>query len=534
MRVVGLVLWAGCAGAGVPPVDTSDTAPVQETDAVACDPAVVGTWETLGEGYVRTWCSPCHAASLSGDARGGAPEGVDFDSLENVRRWAEAIAASAVGVDGAAPRMPPGGGPSSEDVAAFAAWLACEAPGTPEPADPCAVASVDPVDRTLASADEVAAFCAEANTVGGNLTVATDAPIDCLCDVYGDVTVTGAVTTLDAPRLRGIGGALRLGVPGLRTVALPALRGVSGALDLSGAGDLVAFDVSALRDVAGDLWVEGDVGLEALVLPELASVGGEVRLVDVTSLKTVSMPRLLDVGGRVTLSGLGSWDAWDDFASLTTVGGDLVVAHNPALPSVEGLDQLTSVGGDLVFADLGALEALSGLRGLATVAGSVRVVDNPVLRGVEGFLGLAVTDKALEVARNPSLVAVDGFAALERVGVEGDWVYGDHRLAFYDLPSLTRLPRFEALVRVGGFEVLRADALDTLDFPVLLIVDRDLAVVQVGGLRTLAGLSAVRRIGTDVAITGNPMLTAMDVQAFLDGVGEGNIGGTVTAQNNGP
>lgn len=536
----GALGWMGLASAGLAcggelggalePDSGVDSAVASD----ACAPDVAGSWETLGEGYVRTWCTPCHAASLVGDARGGAPVGVDFDGLDDVRRWLDAIEGAATSVSGEAPRMPPGGGPTDADVAAFAAWLACDAPGEAADPDPCAVARIQPGDLTLSSADEVAAFCATFNTVGGALVVATDAPLDCICDVYGDVSIAAPTSSLDAPRLVGVGGSLLLGSPSLRMVRAPSLRTIAGGLNLSGSVDLEGLELPELREVAGDLWADETTGASSLALPELASVGGAVRLVDASVLATVALPRLETVGEELTLSGLSAWAVWDDFASLRTVGGDLSITRNPRLSSLVGLDQLNHVGGDLVLADLASLDSVSGLQDLATVGGGLRIVDDPVLRGVEGFVRLQTVAEALEIARNPLLVAVDGFGSLTRVGVEGDWMFGEHRLAWTDLPALTRAPSMTGLVRVGALEVLRADALDALDFPSLVIVDRQLAVVQVGGLRTLTGLGAVRRVGTDVAITGNPSLPAAAVDAFLASVGEGNIGGAVTVQNNGP
>ncbi|MFM2160733.1 MAG: hypothetical protein RLZZ383_245 [Pseudomonadota bacterium] len=539
----GALRWVGlacaslhCGGASGDATDTDGAADTSGVgaDTDACAPDVAGTWETLGEGYVRTWCTPCHAGSLSGDARAGAPAGVDFDGLDDVHRWLDAIVEAATTTDGGSPRMPPGGGPSAADVAAFAAWLACDAPGEVAAPEACAVARIEPGDVTLSSPENVAAFCGRANTVGGALVVATDAPIACVCDVYGEVSIGGAATALVAPQLVGIGGALRLGAVGLQTVDLPALRSVAGDLDLRGAAGLAALSLPALREVAGSVWADRGSALATLSLPELASVGGDVRLIDASALATLAMPRLGTVGGGLVLSGLTSWATWVDFASLRSVGGDVVLTRDAQITNVEGINQLASVGGDVVFSELDALDGLSGLNDLVNVGGSLRIVDDPMLRGVDGFLRLETVGKALEIARAPQLVAVNGFGAVSRVGVEGDWVYGEHRLAWTDVPALTRAPTMSGLTRVGALEVLRADALDALDFPSLVVVDRQLAVVQVGGLRTLNGLAAVRRIGTDVAITGNPALPSAAVEAFLAAVGEGNIGGEVTAQNNGP
>lgn len=88
-------------------------------DAEGC-----GSWETVGLPVLLGACTSCHAAGLVGEARHGAPEGLDLDSLAGARAWAEAVTAAVE-----AGSMPPGGGLSEEDAARLIAWLGCGAPG---------------------------------------------------------------------------------------------------------------------------------------------------------------------------------------------------------------------------------------------------------------------------------------------------------------------------------------------------------------------------------------------------------------------
>jgi uncharacterized membrane protein len=56
--------------------------------------------------------------------RQNAPADVNFDTLEGVHQFAERIAARATGPSA---NMPPAGGPSAEERALLAEWLACGA-----------------------------------------------------------------------------------------------------------------------------------------------------------------------------------------------------------------------------------------------------------------------------------------------------------------------------------------------------------------------------------------------------------------------
>lgn len=83
-----------------------------------------GTWASVGQPILLTHCTSCHSSALSGEARRGAPEGVDLDSLSGARDQADQLVAR---VD--AGEMPPAGGMSAAEIAALHAWVDCGAPG---------------------------------------------------------------------------------------------------------------------------------------------------------------------------------------------------------------------------------------------------------------------------------------------------------------------------------------------------------------------------------------------------------------------
>lgn len=87
-----------------------------------CDRAPALTYDNFGKGFMDTHCAGCHSSLYPEDLREGAPLGVDLDTYAGVLDWHERVGARALGDS---PTMPPGGGPSDEERARLAEWLAC-------------------------------------------------------------------------------------------------------------------------------------------------------------------------------------------------------------------------------------------------------------------------------------------------------------------------------------------------------------------------------------------------------------------------
>ncbi|PTL83834.1 hypothetical protein [Vitiosangium sp. GDMCC 1.1324] len=88
------------------------------------------TAQNFGNAFMNQYCNRCHSSTLSGAARQDAPPGVDFDTLEGVRREAKDIDAwSGSGPDRTNTEMPPNGSmPTTEERKKLSEWLACGAP----------------------------------------------------------------------------------------------------------------------------------------------------------------------------------------------------------------------------------------------------------------------------------------------------------------------------------------------------------------------------------------------------------------------
>jgi uncharacterized membrane protein len=74
------------------------------------------TWETFGDGFVRSYCQTCHATT-SPD-RHGAPADVTFDNEDQTLAWEDSVVETVRGG-----LMPPGGGITETDMEMFECWL---------------------------------------------------------------------------------------------------------------------------------------------------------------------------------------------------------------------------------------------------------------------------------------------------------------------------------------------------------------------------------------------------------------------------
>ncbi len=109
-----LLLLAGC---GTPAEDPCPSEPPL-------------TWENFGKGFLDKHCNGCHSSQILPDQRNGAPPGVDFDTWYGTVDFAERIHVRTLSTE--AP-MPPGGGPSEEELTAFDEWMRCEVLAGSEP-----------------------------------------------------------------------------------------------------------------------------------------------------------------------------------------------------------------------------------------------------------------------------------------------------------------------------------------------------------------------------------------------------------------
>ncbi|MGE0397255.1 MAG: hypothetical protein AB7T06_11085 [Kofleriaceae bacterium] len=102
----------------------TDYAPPSTLPDDTCEQSIL-TYDNFGELFMLDWCRGCHSSALPEGMRQDAPLALDFEDLETIRELAPMIAAKATGP---MPVMPPAAGPSDDERALLAEWLACGAP----------------------------------------------------------------------------------------------------------------------------------------------------------------------------------------------------------------------------------------------------------------------------------------------------------------------------------------------------------------------------------------------------------------------
>ncbi len=88
------------------------------------------SWDSFGEKFMTDYCTRCHASSVAGPARQGAPSDHNFESLALVREQMEHIdQLAAAGPESVNTEMPLGGpAPTEAERQMLGEWLACGAP----------------------------------------------------------------------------------------------------------------------------------------------------------------------------------------------------------------------------------------------------------------------------------------------------------------------------------------------------------------------------------------------------------------------
>ncbi len=107
------------------PLPITNAAPVPPSTSLKCDKSTSLTYENFGAAFARTYCTSCHASSLTGADRRGAPAAVNLDTALGLKTWRGRVLARAGGKDAT---MPPSGNVSADDRAALSEWLGCGAP----------------------------------------------------------------------------------------------------------------------------------------------------------------------------------------------------------------------------------------------------------------------------------------------------------------------------------------------------------------------------------------------------------------------
>jgi uncharacterized membrane protein len=112
-----------------PGCDSHDHDHGTPTNATCPTPSSL-TYANFGMAFFGTYCQGCHASTVTGAARNGAPTDHSFDTVEQIRAQSEHIdGLAAAGPAATNTAMPPSAPvPSMAERLQLGEWLACTAP----------------------------------------------------------------------------------------------------------------------------------------------------------------------------------------------------------------------------------------------------------------------------------------------------------------------------------------------------------------------------------------------------------------------
>jgi hypothetical protein len=253
-----------------------------------------------------------------------------------------------------------------------------------------------------------------------------------------------------------------------------------------------------------DLTITGSGITSLSPLSNITSVGGDLTIASNANLGTLDgLDSLTSVTGAVTVNSNGSLYSICDLQNVTTIGGDLVVASNAGLQNAECPWSLQSVGGNIRFEDNPSIWTLSYLRGLTTHSGSLTIHNSmdQLYFGANSPLALTEIGGDLVIEEN-GINDVDELINLTSVG---------GALTISGNNSLDDVDGLSSLDSVGGNLTVQSNRTlgDCLGFVPLLGYPN--GPDSVGGSVTIAsnqsGCNSVSDIFSAVSPPGKPSIT---------------------------
>jgi hypothetical protein len=189
-------------------------------------------------------------------------------------------------------------------------------------------------------------------------------------------------------------------------------------------------------------------------------------------------------------------------AQLAQVTGNVVLAGDPFMASIDGLAELRTVGGTYLVQGNDDLADLHGLAGLAST-GRLAFVANDHLPDLGGLEPLTAITGDLEITDNPELASLTGLQHV--TNIHGDVVINGNG-------ALTNLAALDRLTSADSVDISHQLALTTIALPGLQSLEHDLVIENDDGVVSLAlpELAAVR----DVHVTSNQALRDLALPAM--------------------
>jgi hypothetical protein len=193
-----------------------------------------------------------------------------------------------------------------------------------------------------------------------------------------------------------------------------------------------------------------------------------------------------------------------DLNDLQTVTGEVVVAGNADLTTLDGFTALREVGQSYLVQGNDLLDDISSIADLDRVL-SVFLVGNNAMHDLSGLSSLNTLPMSLTVANNPALTSLHG---LENVFTTKSWLIARGNRSLTDLSAL------QSLRSAGALELSSNATLASLELPNLEKVDVRLLVNQNPAMTSIS-LPKLVTLADGLVFNGNTQLVSLSMPALL-------------------
>lgn len=236
----------------------------------------------------------------------------------------------------------------------------------------------------------------------------------------------------------------------------------------------------------------------------------EIYPADITSLAPLS--GIVSIGGNLTVQGNDALPNLSGLSGLTSVNGNLKVADNDLMVSFSGLNGLTTVGGEFIVDANPAMATFTGLNSINSIGGQIQILSNNVLTSINGMSSLATLNGGLKIINNPLLENISGLNNITSIGGP-TFIMNNNALSsmsalngitsingpmlIVNNPALTSVAGLEDVINIAGGLTINANNL----------------------LTDLSGINSLGSLGGSLTITNQPNLVSISTLSTLTSVG---------------
>lgn len=209
--------------------------------------------------------------------------------------------------------------------------------------------------------------------------------------------------------------------------------------------------------------------------------------------------------------------------SIKSIGKNLIVALNPELQNLHGLDNVLQIKGDIFIAENESLTSIDNIKQAQGLYTAVNISSNNSLKNINGLENLKKLS-VVEILDNPVLQDVDGLSGAEKIynlsignNVQLEDINGLHNLtraegsvnisnnpSLRNIDGLTNLTHLEEnLILIQNSLITNINAFENLE-----IFPRSIDIADNRSLQTIAGISGVE--SAIIRIKNNESLISLE------------------------